>query len=186
MNNRFYFTDRSFEESSLVGVVKNRPTGLAVFWLIFSLLMIFEGTLHLNKYGFLFVIGLINLLCALFIFMKVEQFTAVRVCHDKLILTDHKNHDYGILIDYEEIKSWEIEKSEGSSLIINLKDGNQINYRITQSGKVSALLMKTIGKKEKNEKEMEQFRQNNDKSFVGIRDIRKWFDKKDHIYEEKH
>ena len=64
--------------------------------------------------------------------------------------------------------------------------GNQINYPITQAGKVNNLLMKTIGNKEKNEKEMAQFRQNNDEVILGIKDIKKIMNKRNKKHEEKY
>lgn len=185
MKDRIYFKDESFEKLPLIGFVKNRPTGLAIIWFIGSLLMICKGVFYHN-YWFLFVIGSINMVCALIIFIRVKQYTTIRVYEDKIVLTDRLDHEKGILIDNEQIKDWEIEKSEGNALIINLMDGNQINYPITQAGKVNNLLMKTIGNKEKNEKEMAQFRQNNDEVILGIKDIKKIMNKRNKKHEEKY
>ncbi len=186
MNNRIYFKDGFTEDSSLVGIVKNRPTGLVICWLIFSLILIYKGIFSKGNYWFLLVIGFVNLFSSLFVFAKVKQYTAIRVYKDKLILTDHKELDAGTLVKNEEIRDWVIEGGEGNSLIINLHDGDQIHYRITQGSKVNDLLMKTIGNKEKNEQEMQRFRENADKDFIGIKDVRRLIKKRNDQDEKKH
>lgn len=186
MSNRIYFKDESFNETSLVGNIKNRPTGLVAGWSVFSLILIGCGISCLSSSWFLLGIGFINLFCALFVFTQVKQYTAIRVYEDKLILTDHKKPDSGILVNNEEINSWKIESDEGSSLILDLNDGTRISYRIAQGGKVNRLLMKTVGNKEKNEKEMEQFRQKNDEAFIGIKDIKRLMKKRNDQDEKKY